>query len=118
MSRTTDFTMESFRRSIHQMEWLKYEVDPAWAKFCDFGPDDLGGVWEKLGVIRKRPELKGIVYMNPLDVDQLIESIRLEPLPCYAPGIPLQRSPLIPPGTAYVFNFPRDAMDSYYRWID
>jgi hypothetical protein len=118
MSRTTDFTMESFRRSVQRLEWLKYEVDPAWAKFCDFGPDDLGGVWEKLGVIRKRPELTGTLYMNPRDADQLIESIRLEPPPCYDPGIQLQRSPLIPPGTAYVFNFPRDVIGYPYRWID
>lgn len=40
------------RRILFEMN---YEVDPEWARFCKFGPDDVGGCWEKLGIIRKRP---------------------------------------------------------------
>ena len=43
------------RESIKRLEWLRYEVDPEWARFCSFGPEDIGGPWEKLGIIRKRP---------------------------------------------------------------
>lgn len=40
------------RRILFEMN---YEVDSEWARFCKFGPDDVGGCWEKLGIIRKRP---------------------------------------------------------------
>jgi hypothetical protein len=40
-----------------RLQWPVYEVEPEWAAFCQFGPDDIGSVWEELGVIRKRPEL-------------------------------------------------------------
>ena len=51
---TATFTMDMLRESVREMDWLNYEVDPEWLRFMEFGPDDIGGVWETLGVIRKR----------------------------------------------------------------
>ena len=42
-------------KAARDLEWLEYEVDPLWARFCSFGPDDIGSVWEKIGAIKKRP---------------------------------------------------------------
>lgn len=41
---------------VRRAEWLDYEVAPEWERFCSFGPEDIGSVWEKIGAIRKRPQ--------------------------------------------------------------
>lgn len=51
---TFPITTEMLRKSAMEFEWLHYEVDPKWSKFCSFGPEDIGSVWEKIGAIRKR----------------------------------------------------------------
>lgn len=50
------YTTESLKDLVRQAEWLKYEVAPEWERFCSFGPEDIGSVWEKIGAIRKRPQ--------------------------------------------------------------
>lgn len=52
--------MNAIHKIIKRMEWLTYEVDPEWSRFCSFGPEDIGGPWEKLGVIRKKPIFDGL----------------------------------------------------------
>lgn len=37
-----------------QSAWEMYEVAPDWQRFCEFGPRDIGSVWEDLGVIRRK----------------------------------------------------------------
>lgn len=49
--------VERLREKVRAMEWLEYEVDPDFRGFMEFGPDDIGGVWEKLGVIRRKPKM-------------------------------------------------------------
>lgn len=56
MATTTSFSVKSLVDSIKAMEWLRYEVAPEWDRFCSFGPEDIGSVWEKIGAIRKRPQ--------------------------------------------------------------
>lgn len=48
---------EHLRKMTQKLEWLEYEVDPDFQGFMEFGPDDIGGVWEKLGVIRRKPKM-------------------------------------------------------------
>lgn len=57
------YSKEHFVDEMMRLEWLKYQVDPAWQKFCEFTYKDIGGPFEKLGIIRK----------NPLFEAQLIE---------------------------------------------
>lgn len=58
---TVSFSVDNMRKSMREMEWLNYEVDPFWSRFCLFGPEDIGSVWEKIGVIRKRPRFDAIM---------------------------------------------------------
>jgi hypothetical protein len=46
---TVQFSVSDLRKSMREMEWLSYEVDPSWSRFCSFGPEDIGSVWEKIG---------------------------------------------------------------------
>ena len=55
------FTVGDMRKQMRELEWLRYEVDPSWARFCSFGPEDIGSVWEKIGAIRKRPRFDAIM---------------------------------------------------------
>lgn len=64
---TNNYTTNSFKystqdllKNVKRLEWLRYEVDPEWARFCSFGPEDIGGPWEKLGIIRRRPHFDTI----------------------------------------------------------
>lgn len=57
-------TYQSILDAAKRMEWLAYEVAPEWQKFCEFGPEDIGGVWEKIGAIRKRPVYSHLVVSN------------------------------------------------------
>lgn len=56
--------------ALKRAEWLQYEVDPEWVGFCEFGPGDIGGPFESLGVIRKRPQLAA-VYLDPSSISAL-----------------------------------------------
>ncbi len=55
------FTVDDMQKQMQELEWLNYEVNPSWARFCSFGPDDIGSVWEKIGAIRKRPRFDAIM---------------------------------------------------------
>ena len=60
-----------------QSEWLNYEVDPEWSRFCSFGPDDIGGPWEKLGVIRRKPRVD-VLHLSPDVFERMREYVRKE----------------------------------------
>jgi len=60
-----------------EAEWLEYEVDPAWSRFCSFGPDDIGGPWEKLGVIRRKPRINELRVSQDI-MDRMREYVRKE----------------------------------------
>lgn len=55
------YSTKDLARNIERLEWFGYEVDPEWRRFCEFGPDDIGGPFEKLGIIRKRPSYDTVV---------------------------------------------------------
>lgn len=56
LNSSVNFSVAEMEKTIKKLEWLNYEVDPSWAKFCSFGPEDIGSVWEEIGAIRKRPK--------------------------------------------------------------
>jgi len=58
---TVPFSVSDLRKAMREMEWLSYEVSPEWSRFCSFGPNDIGSVWEKIGAIRKRPRYDAIM---------------------------------------------------------
>ena len=60
------FTVDDMKKTMREMEWLSYEVDPEWSKFCSFGPDDIGSVWEKIGAIRKRPKFDTLIVSESM----------------------------------------------------
>ena len=62
---TGDYSAPTLLTAMKKMDWFNYEVDPAWRGFCEFGPEDIGGVWEKLGVIRKRGPVKMAIPYLP-----------------------------------------------------
>jgi hypothetical protein len=76
LTNTASFSVESLRKSFREMEWISYEVDPEWSRFCSFGPDDIGSVWEKIGAIRKRPRYDAIMIGDKMlkALNQRIES--------------------------------------------
>ena len=90
---TDSTSTEKLRQLSKQLDWLQYEVDPKWARFCSFGPDDIGGVWEKLGVIRKRPPIAMLLVekqiMNQLNNDFMKTVFD----PIHIGGIPIVESP-------------------------
>lgn len=49
---------------VKKAKWLLYEVDPEWKSFCEFGPEDIGGPFEKLGIIRKR-KVPAVLFLEP-----------------------------------------------------
>jgi len=59
-------TVDSIRDSIREAEWLNYEVDPEWSRFCSFGPKDIGSVWEQIGAIRKRRRIDMIAISKTM----------------------------------------------------
>lgn len=101
--------------ALMKLEWLYYEVDPEWKRFCSFGPEDMGGPFEKLGIIRKRPRLDTVVMnavqkMNDKMNELMFQQIMGHPpgeYPAALPiGINIIESPLVPPGQAYKINVP------------
>lgn len=82
---------EKLRQLSKQLDWLQYEVDPKWARFCSFGPDDIGGVWEKLGVIRKRPPIAMLLVEKQI-MDQLNNDFMKTVFgPIHLGGIPIMK---------------------------
>lgn len=59
-------TADSFAGLYRASQWSLYEVDPEWARFCEFGPEDIGSVWEDLGIIRKRPRVDHLYISEEL----------------------------------------------------
>lgn len=62
----TSFSVVELRDSIKQMEWLNYEVAPEWQRFCSFGPEDMGSVWEEIGAIRRRPTISRVIVSEEM----------------------------------------------------
>ena len=65
------YSRETLENTMRQMQWIEYEIDPEWGRFCSFGPDDIGTVWEDIGVIRKRPRYTTVVIFVSLAVHPL-----------------------------------------------
>lgn len=102
---TATFTMDMLRESVREMDWLNYEVDPEWSRFMEFGPDDIGGVWETLGVIRKRQPLKSVLLSLQM-AKKLNEHIERQVLNCSMPthilGVPAYVSSCVADDKAYL----------------
>lgn len=109
-------TLTAHLEKIHrQTEWLNYEVDPEWSRFCSFGPDDIGGPWEKLGVIRRKPRID-VLRVSPDVLERMREYVRKEraaagvgdpagndpntPDPRSLYGVPVVIDNRLPPGSA------------------
>lgn len=101
-------------QNLHrQAEWLNYEVDPEWSRFCSFGPDDIGGPFEKLGVIRRKPRID-VLHVSQDVLDRMREYVQKEraaagdpagnnsntPDPRSLYGIPIVMDNRLPPGSA------------------
>jgi hypothetical protein len=93
--------------NVKKLEWLRYEVDPEWKRFCSFGPDDIAGPFEKLGIIRKRV-IPDFAVVSQSTIDALNAAAWNG---CIDPGkgesfsaISLISSPLVPQGGAYLVN--------------
>lgn len=71
---TSGVTLAGLRATISRMVWPQYEVDPSWSGFCQFGPEDIGGVWEQLGVIRKKPQIAA-VYASQETLDSIRSAV-------------------------------------------
>ena len=96
MSATTTITRKSMLDSIKAMEWLNYEVDPEWGRFCSFGPEDIGSVWEQIGAIRKKPRYSMALVSEELfqKINKRIENNLLYGEP-YVYGISVQPSRML-----------------------
>ena len=70
--------------AMKKLEWLNYEVAPEWSRFCSFGPEDIGGVWEQIGAIRRKPTFDQIVVSEQL-MQKLNENFLSQ---IYSPGGP------------------------------
>jgi hypothetical protein len=73
------YSLEALRESIKKMRWLEYEVAPEWQRFCSFGPEDMGSVWEEIGAIRKRPRISMIVVSEEM-VNRMNKAVENEVL--------------------------------------
>lgn len=87
ISSAAKISRESIVDSMKDILWLEYEVDPEWKRFCSFGPEDIGSVWEAIGAIRKRPRYS-MAVVGELLAGKLNKQVECNLL--Y--GIPLQVS--------------------------
>ena len=94
-----DYSLSALQTVMKKMDWFSYEVDPDWHDFCEFGPEDIGGVWEKLGVIRKRDPVKMAVVASDVAavLDKKMADQILYGIPSY--GLPVYTDPYLPRGT-------------------
>lgn len=95
------FTLEGMRKNILKLRWLEYEVDPEWSRFCEFSEKDIGGPWEQLGVIRRRPR-PDKVFVNKQDFLMVKKSIA----ELYPGGLPVTVSEHIPRGIVIAMQNP------------
>lgn len=107
-------TRESMFKAIRDAEWLQYEVDPDWQNFCEFGPDDIGGPFEKLGVIRKR-RIPTHLMLSAEAMKELNEAMERQAFNPWGNGMSefvadsmrglgVIESPVVPNGKAYMFS--------------
>ena len=66
VSYTQSVTVKQLFEIKKDLEWMEYEVAPEWEKFCSFGPEDIGTVWEEIGAIRKRPQFDMLVMSESM----------------------------------------------------
>ena len=96
---TGDYSATTLLTAMKKMDWFNYEVDPDWRGFCEFGPEDIGGVWEKLGVIRKRDPVKMAIVASDVAavLDKKMADQILYGIPSY--GLPVYVDPYLPRGS-------------------
>lgn len=92
------YSVAELEKTIKKLEWLNYEVAPEWSKFCSFGPEDIGSVWEDIGAIRKRPKYMCVVNDAMVEkMNRRVENQILGFSPMFTDslyGIPVVKSPL------------------------
>lgn len=103
------FSIKDMVDSVKKLDWLNYEVDPEWKRFCSFGPDDIGGPFETLGIIRKR-RVPDHLVINPESLKRVEQQLNAQLLG-FDPGkgrdfagISVIPNPLLPPDRAYMIN--------------
>jgi 3-methyladenine DNA glycosylase Tag len=104
------YSTKDMVKAIRKLEWFGYEVDPEWARFCEFSADDIGGPFEKLGIIRKRPRYDAVV-MNQRAYDAMSKAAENICLYGFDPGkgdsfsaMNVVASDLMPPDSAYLVD--------------
>lgn len=102
------YTAETLRESVRKIDWLNYTVDPEWARFCKFGPEDIGGPFEKLGIIRRIDRIHSIA-MSAAMAKTINEQCERQILGTSRPdfGLNIITVPGIPENTAYLFSKPK-----------
>ena len=106
---TYPFSMKDMLNSVKKLDWLNYEVDPEWKRFCSFGPDDIGGPFEKLCIIRKR-HIPSHLVINPESLKRVQEKLNdrvlsFDPGKGYDfTGISVITNPMLPHDQAYIIN--------------
>ena len=104
-----DGSMAKYREmiadSLRSLAWSGYEVAPEWEKFCSFGPDDIGSVWEKIGAIRKRPRYSMAIVSQQM-AEAMNKRIESDLLNGSSPmfGMPIQVSPIMSGMTGYMVD--------------
>lgn len=101
MTHDSSYSLEALRESVRKLEWLKYEVAPEWQRFCSFGPEDMGSVWEEIGAIRRRPTISRVIVSEEMAkrMNKIIEEEVLFRPTGYGVvsgyGVPMQVSPYL-----------------------
>lgn len=105
MTASKPYAVKDLKNTILSMEWAEYEVAPEWRKFCSFGPEDIGTVWEKIGAIRKRPRISMAIVseamMKKLD-NEFSRYVLGEPSSLF--GFPVQVSPYLSGMSGFLIN--------------
>lgn len=102
-------TADILKKTMREMEWLSYEVAPEWSKFCSFGPDDIGSVWEDIGAIRKRPKFNMLAVSDSMmkELNRRVED-KILGVPSMFPhsiyGTRVVQSPFLKNGEIIAYN--------------
>lgn len=100
-SSVTKVTVKSISNLIKELDWLNYEVAPEWKRFCSFGPEDIGTVWEQIGAIRKRKLPRGVVISEQIR-DKMIKKVeKMTENKLF--GIPVISSPFLKETEGFIF---------------
>lgn len=115
------YSKQDMLSSIKKLDWLNYEVDPAWKRFCSFGPEDIGGPWEQLGIIRRKRQ-PGTMLIAQQEMIETLNNIAWDACIGFDRGIggyfsamSVISSPIVPPGKAYMISVPIAVNPEFYN---